>query len=137
MKEVHKQPTASLVGPLFSYLFDFQGFLARLMALAPLILILLSSPKDFLITAGEDIRQVKCPVCRENTVSVGEDMLRHLRKLSVNSYKLASCLINFHQKALAKSIKFFTNYAIKKMGPHGNELKLLSLLCGCYSGMLF
>ena len=98
MEEVHKKPTASLVGPLFSYLFDFQGFLLRLMALAPLILILLSNPKDFLITAGEDIRQVKCPVCRENTVSVGEDMLRHLRKLAVNSYKLASCLINVHQK---------------------------------------
>ena len=123
MEEVHKKPTASLVGPLFSYLFDFQGFLARLMALAPLILILLSSPKDFLITAGEDIRQVKCPVCRENTVSVGEDMLRHLRKLAVDSYKLASCLINFHQKALAKSIKFFTHYAIEKMGPPWKRAK--------------
>ena len=87
MEEVRKKPKASLVGPLLSYLFDFQGFLARLMVLAPLILILLSNPKDFLITAGEDIRQVKCPVCRENTVSVGEDMLRHLRRLSVNSYK--------------------------------------------------
>ena len=125
MEEVHKIPTASLVGPLFSYLFDFQGFLARLMALAPLILILLSSPKDFLITAGEDIRQVKCPVCRENTVSVGEDMLRHLRKLSVNSYKLASCLINFHQKSLAKSIKFFTHCAIGKMGPPWKRAKTL------------
>ena len=124
MEEVHKKPTASLVGPFFSYLFDFQGFLARrLMVLAPLILILLSNPKDFLITAGEDIRQVKCPVCRENTVSVGEDMLRHLRKLSVNSYKLASCLINFHQKALAKSIKFFSHYAIEKMVPPWKRAK--------------
>ena len=123
MEEVHKKPTASLVGPLFSYLFDFQGFLARLTALAPLFLILLSSPKDFLITVREDIRQVICPVCRENTVSVGEDMLRHLRKLSVNSYKLASCLINFHQKALAKSIKFFTHCAIEKMGPPWKRAK--------------
>ena len=98
MEEVHKKPKASLVGPLFSYLFDFQGFLARLMALAPLILILLSSPKDFLITVREDVRQVICLICKENTVSVGEDMLRHLRKLAVNSYKLASCLINVHQK---------------------------------------
>ena len=55
MKEVHKKPKASLVGPLFSYLFDFQGFLSWLMALAPLILILLSSPKDFLITVRGDI----------------------------------------------------------------------------------
>ena len=123
MEEVHKKRTASLVGLLFSYLFDFQGFLARLTALAPLFLILLSSPKDFLITVREDIRQVICPVCRENTVSVGEDMLRHLRKLSVNSYKLASCLINFHQKALAKSIKFFTHYAIEKMGPPWKRAK--------------
>ena len=123
MEEVHKKPTASLVGPFFSYLFYFQGFSARLMALAPLILILLSNPKDFLITAGEDIRQVKCPVCRENTVSVGEDMLRHLRKLAVNSYKLASCLINLHQKALAKSIKFFTYYAIEKMVPPWKRAK--------------
>ena len=123
MKEVHKKPTASLVGPLFSYLFDFQGFLARLMALAPLILILLSSPKDFLITVREDVRQVICPVRKENTVSVGEDMLQNLRKLTVNSYKLPSCLIKFHQKALAKSIKFFTNYAIKKMGPPWKRAK--------------
>ena len=65
MKEVHKKPKASLVGPLFSYLFDFQGFLSWLMALAPLILILFSSPKDFLITVREDIRQVICPVCKE------------------------------------------------------------------------
>ena len=98
MKEVHKKPTASLVGPLFSYLFDFQGFLSWLMALAPLILILFSSPKDFLITVREDVRQVICLICKENTVSVGEDMLRHLRKLAVNSYKLASCLINVQQK---------------------------------------
>ena len=123
MKEVHKKPTASLVGPLFSYLFDFQGFLSWLMALAPLILILLSSPKDFLITVREDVRQVICLICKENTVSVGEDMLRHLRKLAVNSYKLASCLINFHQKALAKSIKFFTHYAIEKMGPPWKRAK--------------
>ena len=123
MEEVHKKPTASLVGPLFSYLFDFQGFLARLMALAPLILILLSSPEDFLITVREDVRQVICLICKENTVSVGEDMLRHLRKLAVNSYKLASCLINFHQKALAKSIKFFTHYAIEKMGPPWKRAK--------------
>ena len=123
MEEVHKKPTASLVGPLFSYLFDFQGFLARLKALAPLVLILLSNPKDFLITVREDITQFICPVCRENTVSVGEEMLRHLRKLSVNSYKLASCLINFHQKALAKSIKFFTHYAIEKMVPPWKRAK--------------
>ena len=123
MEEVHKKPKASLVGPYFSYLFDFQGFFERAMALAPLILILLSSPKDFLITAGEDIRLVKCPVCRENTVSVGEDMLRHLRKLAVDSYKLPSRLINFHQKALAKSIKFFTHYAIEKMVPPWKRAK--------------
>ena len=93
------------------------------MALAPLILILFSSPKDFLITVREDVRQVICPVRKENTVSVGEDMLQHLRKLIVNSYKLASCLINFHQNALAKSIKFFTNYAIEKMGPPWKRAK--------------
>ena len=116
MKEVHKKPTASLVGPLFSYLFDFQGFLARLMALAPLILILLSSPKDFLITVRGDIGQVVCPVCEENTVSVGEYMLRHLGTLAVKSYEVASYLINLHQKALAGSTKFFTLCAIEKMG---------------------
>ena len=123
MEAVHKNPKASLIGPLLSFFFDVQGLDRTLMALAPLILILVSSPKDFLITVTEDIRQVICPVCREYTVSVGEDMLRHLRKLSVNSYKLASCLINFHQKALAKSIKFFTNYAIKKMGPPWKRAK--------------
>ena len=123
MEAVHKNPKASLVGPLFSYVFDVQGLFSWLMALAPLILILLSNPKDFLITGREDITQFICPVCRENTVSVGEEMLRHLRKLSVNSYKLASCLINFHQKALAKSIKFFTHYAMEKMGPPWKRAK--------------
>ena len=114
MVEVHKRPKAYLLGPLFSYLFDFQGFLGWITALAPLILILFSSPKDFLITVRGDIRQVVCPVCKENTVSVGEDMLRHLGKLAVNSYKLASCLITLHQKALVGSIKFFTRYGIEK-----------------------
>nr|XP_058969706.1 uncharacterized protein LOC131796076 [Pocillopora verrucosa]XP_058969707.1 uncharacterized protein LOC131796076 [Pocillopora verrucosa] len=123
MEAVHKNPKAYLVGPLFSYRFCVQDLLRTPMALAPLILILFSSPKDFLITVTEDIRQVKCPVCRENTVSVGEDMLRHLRKLAVDSYKLASCLINFHQKALAKSIKFFTHYAIEKMVPPWKRAK--------------
>ena len=123
MKEVHKKPKAYLVGPFFSYVFDVQGLVRMLMALASLILILFSSPKDFLITVREDVRQVICLICKEDTVSVGEDMLRHLRKLTVNSYKLASCLINFHQKALAKSIKFFTNYAIKKMGPPWKRAK--------------
>ena len=114
MEEVHKKPKASLVGHLFSYIFDFQGLFSWLMALAPLILILLSSPKDFLITVREDIGQVVCPVCKENTVSVGEDMLRHLGKLAVNSYKLASCLITLHQKALVGSLKFFTRCGIEK-----------------------
>ena len=114
MKEVHKKPKAYLVGPLFSYVFDVQGLVRTLMALAPLILILFSSPKDFLITVREDIGQVVCPVCKENTVSVGEDMLRHLGKLAVNSYKLASCLITLHQKALVGSLKFFTRCGIEK-----------------------
>ena len=123
MEEVHKNSKASLVGSFFSYVFGVQGLVRTLMALAPLILILFSSPKDFLITVTEDIRHVICPVCREYTVSAGEDMLRHLRKLAVNSCKLASCLINFHQKALAKSIKFFTHYAIEKMGPPWKRAK--------------
>ena len=127
MKEVHKKPTASLVGPLFSYLFDFQGFLSWLMALAPLILILLSSPKDFLITVRGDIGQVVCPVCEENTVSVGEYMLRHLGTLAVKSYEVASYLINLHQKALAGSTKFFTHWAIEKMGPPRKRVKTSSI----------
>ena len=123
MEEVHKNSKASLVGSFFSYVFGVQGLVRTPMALAPLILILFSSPKDFLITVTEDIRHVICPVCREYTVSAGEDMLRHLRKLAVNSCKLASCLINFHQKALAKSIKFFTHYAIEKMVPPWKRAK--------------
>ena len=50
-------------------------------------------------------------------------MLRHLRKLTVNSYKLASCLINFHQNALAWSIKLFIPWAIEKMGPPWKRAK--------------
>ena len=107
MEEVHKKPKASLVGPLFSHV-DFQSLSGTLIALTPLILILFSSPTDFLITVTEDIRQVICSVCSENTGSAGDDMLRHLGKLAVNSDKLASCLITLHQKALIGSIIVYT-----------------------------
>ena len=50
-------------------------------------------------------------------------MLRHLGKLAVNSYKLASCLITLHQKALSGSIKLFTHWALKKMGPPWKRAK--------------
>ena len=123
MEEVHKKPKASLVGPLFSYVFSFQRLSGALFALAPLILILFSSPTDFLITVTEDFRQVICPVCKENTGSAGDDMLRHLGKLAVNSYKLASRLITLHQKALIWSIKLFTHWALKKMGPPWKRAK--------------
>ena len=124
MEEVHKKPKASLVGPLFSYVFSFQRLSGALFALAPLILILFSSPTDFLITVTEDIkRKVICFVCRENTGSAKDDMLRHLGKLAVNSYKLASCLITLHQKALSGSIKLFTHWALKKMGPPWKRAK--------------
>ena len=123
MEEVHKKPKASLVGPLFSYVFSFQRLSGTLFALAPLILILISSPTDFLITVTEDFRQVICPVCKENTGSAGDDMLRHLGKLAVNSYKLASRLITLHQKALIWSIKLFTHWALKKMGPPWKRAK--------------
>ena len=124
IEEVHKKPNASLVGPLFLNVFDFQGLLGLLIALPPLILTLFSSPTDFLITVTEDIkRKVICFVCRENTGSAKDDMLRHLGKLAVNSYKLASCLITLHQKALSGSIKLFTHWALKKMGPPGKRAK--------------
>ena len=124
MEEVHKKPKASLVGPLFSFVFDFQSSSVTLIALPPLILILFSSPTDFLITVTEDIkRKVICFVCRENTGSAKDDMLRHLGKLAVNSYKLASCLITLHQKALSGSIKLFTHWALKKMGPPWKRAK--------------
>ena len=124
IEEVHKKPNASLVGPLFLNVFDFQGLFGLLIALPPLILTLFSSPTDFLITVTEDIkRKVICFVCRENTGSAKDDMLRHLGKLAVNSYKLASCLITLHQKALSGSIKLFTHWALKKMGPPWKRAK--------------
>ena len=122
MEELHKKPNASLVGPLFSHV-DFQSSSGKFIALTPFILILFSSPTDFLITVTEDFRKVICPVCRENTGSAKDDMLRHLGKLAVNSYKLASCLITLHQKALSGSIKFFTHWALKKMGPPWKRAK--------------
>ena len=124
MEEVHKKPKASLVGPLFSYVFNFQSLSGTFFVLPPLIWILFSSPTDFLITVTEDIkRKVICFVCRENTGSAKDDMLRHLGKLAVNSYKLASCLITLHQKALSGSIKLFTHWALKKMGPPWKRAK--------------
>ena len=122
MEELHKKPKASLVGPLFSHV-DVQSSSGKFIALTPLILILFSSPTDFLFTVTEDFRQFICPVCRENTGSAGDDMLRHLGKLAVDSYKLASCLITLHQKALSGSIKLFTHWALKKMGPPWKRAK--------------
>ena len=122
MEELDKKPKASLLGRLLSYRFEFQEF-SVLIALAPLILILISSPTDFLITVIEDIRLLVSPIWGKYRVSVGEEMLRNMEKLAVNSYKLASCLITLHQKALAGSIKFFTHWAIAKMGPPRKRAK--------------
>ena len=60
MEEVHKKPKASLVGHLFSYIFDFQGLFSWLMALAPLILILFSSPKDIYCRRGYWTSRMPC-----------------------------------------------------------------------------
>ena len=120
MEELDKKPKASLLGRWLSYRFEFQEFGVQI-ALAPLILILISSPTDFLII--EDIRLLVSPIWGKNRVSVGEVMLRNMGKLAVNSYKLASCLITLHRKALAGSIKFFTHWAIEKMGPPRKRAK--------------
>lgn len=112
-EEVDEKTNASLVGPLFY--FAFQDTLHPLMVLAPLIMILFSRPKDFLITVNEENRPVMCPICKENTTSVGEDMILHLTKLAENIHNLASCLITFHRKVLAKCIEFFTHCCIEKM----------------------
>ena len=63
------------------------------------------------------------PCLQRNTVSVGEDMLRHLGTLAVKSYEVASYLINLHQKSLAGSTKFFTHCAIEKMGKPWKRVK--------------
>ena len=54
-------------------------------------------------------------------------MLRHLGTLAVKSYEVASYLINLHQKALAGSTKFFTHWAIEKMGPPRKRVKTSSI----------
>ena len=122
MEELDKKPKAFLLGRWLLYRFEFQKF-SVLIALAPLILILISRPTDFLTTVIEDIRLLVSPIRGKNRVSVGEEMLRYMEILAVNSYKLASCLITLHQKALAGSIKFFTHWAIEKMGPPRKRAK--------------
>ena len=122
MEELDKKPKASLLGRFFFYRTEFQGVFSWLIPLVPLILIVISSPADFLITATEDTQFV-IPICRENMVSVGELMLRDMETLAVNSYKLASFLITLHQKALSGSIKFFKHWAIEKMGPPRKRAK--------------
>ena len=123
MEELDKKPKASLLGRFFFYRLEFQGVFSWLIALVPLILIVISSPADFLITSTEDITQFAIPICRENMVSVGQLMLRDMESLAVNSYKFASCLITLHQKALSGSIKFFKHWAIEKMGPPRKRAK--------------
>ena len=123
MEELNKKPKASLLGRFFFYRTEFQGVFSWLIPLVPLILIVISSPADFLITATEDITQFVIPICRENMVSVGELMLRDMETLAVKSYKLASFLITLHQKALSGSIKFFKHWAIEKMGPPRKRAK--------------
>ena len=118
MEESDRKPKAYLFGKL--YRFQFKITRNLLMFFAPLIFILFSSPKNFLITVTE---YNTSPYGEENTVSVGEGMLRFMKKLAVNSYKLASYLITFHQKALAGSIKFFTHCALEKMSPPCKKAK--------------
>ena len=122
MEELDKKPKASLLGRLFSYRFDFQELNVPI-ALAPLILILISIPTDFLITVTEDIRRPASPIWGKNRVSVGEDMLQNMENLAVKSYRLAWCLITFPQEALARSIKFLTHWVIEKMGPPRKRAK--------------
>ena len=122
MEESDKKPKASLLGRLFSFRFDFQELNVSI-ALAPLILILISRPTDFLITVPEDIRRPASPIWGKNRVSVGEVMLQDMENLAVTSYRLAWRLITFPQEALARSIKFFTHWAIEKMGPPRKRAK--------------
>ena len=104
LEETSRKGNAMLVGLFFTTFFDIRTFYSIMIAVIPLIMILLSCPKDFLLTL-EGSRKVPCIICWENTSSVGEDMLKHFEKLQEETYHAANFLIEVHWKGIEKSIK--------------------------------
>ena len=107
--ELTKKQQALLVGPMFAFLFDMTSFMSITTAVFPLIMVLFSSPNDFLLSGEHVVRNMPCVCCWENTPSVKEDMLKHLEKLQQKIYDLASWLIEVHKSWIKEPIKCCTH----------------------------
>ena len=105
VEELTSKQQAYLVGPTFSYLFDMKSFTSIATATCPLIMLLFSSPQDFLLTRKHVLGSSRCFLCSEYTSSIGEDMPKHLHKLKLKIYEWSCRLINVHKEGIEKSIK--------------------------------
>ena len=94
---------AFLVGPLFRFLLDMKSFTIKAAATFPLIIILFSSPQDFLLTEKNK---------DEDTSSVGKAMSKHLIQQQQYLSKFSCCLIKKHKEVIQKSIEFCTHKCV-------------------------
>ena len=84
-EETIRKEHARLHGILF--IVDITSSKGIFIAFTPLIMILLTYPKDFLLDWVPGIFH-RCLICRKYTSTVGEDMLKHFEKLQIIIYDL-------------------------------------------------
>ena len=100
VEELTSKQQANLVGRMFSFLFDTKNFTSIATAVCPLIMMLFSSPEDFLLAGEHVLNSVPCILCSEYTSSIGEDIPKHLEKLKRQIYDWSCRLINVHKKGI-------------------------------------
>ena len=129
LEEMLKKQREMLDNTLFTYIYDIRklSFTAIVIIVAPLILILFSSPKDFLFV-DKGLRKFPCFICWENTSSVGEDILKHFEKMQASINYAASFLIKIHRNGIETSIITCTQCCLKKIRSPYKRLKTLMIL---------
>ena len=101
--ELTSKQQAFLAGPLFRFLLDMKSFTIIATATFPLIIILFSSPQDFLLT--EENKD-------EDTSSIGKAMSKRLIKPQQYLSKFSCCLIKKHKEVIEKSIECCTRKCV-------------------------
>ena len=109
VEELTSKQQALLVGQMFSFLFHAENLISIAIAACPLIMVLFSSPEDFLITG---VYMRPCLLCSEVTASIGEDMPKHLENLNLKIYEWLCWFINVHKKGIENSIECCTRNCI-------------------------
>ena len=132
--ELTSKQQALLSGRVFAFLFDMKSFTSIATAAFPLMLILFSSPTDFLLTGENPSSSAQCFVCSENTSSIGEDMPKHLEKLQRKIFEWSRRFINLHKVGIEKSIEYCTHNCVGQVFKTDEcdccQLETLQPVCG-------